>query len=966
MSTEITKEELASYANNPEMVIKKVLDLVDEANNEEVTITNATSPFVMLLEAVAVTTSNAISESKAVIRSKYANLALTRNEISHHLSDDELEDIISHPGSVNIIFRVSCTDLKSNGHRPVGAQYVEMTIPEMTRITVLGTDLTLLNDINVRLYDNTDVLTSFVEMYQNDNPLSTQDIGIIRSIVALNNDGQYYIYFTLSVKQLTVNTYKYGIVSSEGFTKVIPFSSNENHFHHIEISYDNSSTNGVKVPLSIALNDKYLDPYVPTAFINIVDNPNKNTNIEEAVEVHIPDTYFINNKISGTIHITVYETKGEFYLPLKDLDAKEYGYSLGLTGKNIQTAVSPNVSMILGSDNIMTSGSSGLNFNELKQAIIFNTKGNQNLPITDYQLSYNLELDGFEVLKDHDVITGRSYVALRNLNKVKSNTLRALQDVYFNTTNILLDDYKDHPSLTIFDDLFVINSGTVFKSYNSMTSIVSANELAKLNKLTTLERVDFYKNAESKYYVTPYFYVVGRENDFTTVRVYDLDRPKLTNMRVLDVNRDIEPRATTAAWAVFKNKEGYEIVSKLNKSVYFDNLPDADLRVTLGIDLVSENQLFIDGVYDKADDVYRFFIKTEHYINLQNQLLINNGVAVTTTNLTNLVTNCNFYIHLVNEPITDPNNFMSDVLPTTDSYVMLTNESIQMTFGNRITEIWAPIAVTFTERKYKRYEEDEYAYYTESVFEVDPNTGLHITVDNNGVSTTLMHKKGEPILNDKGEHVILHHKGDVMIGANKMPILDDLGGMQRHIDICMLDYEFYLATNEAYKKHVLMTIDQINEYSLNVLPTRVNKLLENTNLWYKSYKSCLPINVKINNIIYGLNPIISPTITLYYNQNDKFSMTKLDKNKVVDQVGYILDKYLENKSIRLEDIRQAIKAELGDDILGVKITGIDNNDSEIIYIEDQSTRFSLGKELVLNEYNQLEVKYDITVNIQTL
>ena len=95
-------------------------------------------------------------------------------------------------------------------------------------------------------------------------------------------------------------------------------------------------------------------------------------------------------------------------------------------------------------------------------------------------------------------------------------------------------------------------------------------------------------------------------------------------------------------------------------------------------------------------------------------------------------------------------------------------------------------------------------------------------------------------------------------------------------------------------------------------------------------------------------------------------MTKVDKNKVLDQIGYILDKYLENKTIRLEEIRQKIKAEVGDDILGVKITGIDNNDSEIIYIEDQSTRFTLGKKLVLNEYNQLEVKYAVTVNIQTL
>ena len=49
MSTEITTNDLQKYASNPEMVIKKVLDLVDSANGEEVAITNATSPFAMLL-----------------------------------------------------------------------------------------------------------------------------------------------------------------------------------------------------------------------------------------------------------------------------------------------------------------------------------------------------------------------------------------------------------------------------------------------------------------------------------------------------------------------------------------------------------------------------------------------------------------------------------------------------------------------------------------------------------------------------------------------------------------------------------------------------------------------------------------------------------------------------------------------------------------------------------------------------
>ena len=163
-----------------------------------------------------------------------------------------------------------------------------------------------------------------------------------------------------------------------------------------------------------------------------------------------------------------------------------------------------------------------------------------------------------------------------------------------------------------------------------------------------------------------------------------------------------------------------------------------------------------------------------------------------------------------------------------------------------------------------------------------------------------------------------------------------------------------------------MCIDQLNEYMLNILPTRNDKLLENTNLWYKSYKTVYPIRVRINNVIYGLNSIIKPKLTIYYNQNTDFKLSSVDFENIKDKIGFIIDKYLENDKISLTEIRNEILKELGEDVLSVKITGIDNNNSELIYIEDKNTRFSLDKILVLNDYNQLEVKYNVDVTIQTL
>ena len=959
----IERKELEKYVHNPEMVQKKILDLIEKVDSNDVVITSATNPFTMLLEATAITTSNAVNETIGIMRAKYPNLALSRKDISHHLSDDEIEGLVSKPGYVDLLFRVSVTDILSNGYRPKDAKYVEMTIPELTKITVYNTDLTTLNDIVVRVYDNG---VSFVEMQPNpDNPLALTDIGIIVSAIAQDEQGHPYVFFETKVQQLTVSNYNYAVVASEGFTKNIPFKSIDNKFSYVHVSYENASTGGNKVKLPLGFNDEYLDPYTPTAYINIIDNDVTEKLILEAIRVHIPDTYFLHNKISGTIYIDLYETKGGIYLPLVDALTSDFSIVLGKTGKNSSTAVSPNINIVLGSRDVLANGSTGLNFNELRNAIIFNTKGDQNLPITDYQLSYNNQLDGFRIMKDSDVLTGRSYVAMRNLDKTPSTVIRALQDVYFNTVDVMLERFLNHPQIGYFEDAFIVKSNTIFKSYNSQTEIVSKEQMDAIKLLNNEEKLTYFR--EAKFFTNPYYYIISKIKNYSSARVYDLDRPTLTDMRIVGSNKEIEVRCNTNQYTIYKHHDGFEIVLNILKNEEAKAIDINELHMVAARDLVTKIQLYIKGVYDSTADVYRFFIESPMYISEEDRLVLTNGEATTYSNYSKLITNISFYIYTTDTSVEDPKNFLvSELIFEPRKIVVINKETMTLTFGKRIESIWSRIAVSYTERKYQRYKEDVYAYYEQDEFEKDPITGMIATVTDTGVTMKLLHEKGDKVLNEKGEHIILHHKGDVILNEKGLPIIDDMGGVIRHLDILMLDYEFYLATNPAYGKHNLMCIDQLNEYMLKILPTRNDKLLENTNLWYKSYKTVLPIRVRINNIIYGLKPIVSPKVTIYYNQNTEFKLTSLEFENIKDKIGFILDKYFENDKISLAEIRSAIMKELGSDVLSVKVTGIDNANSELIYIEDKNTRLSLDKILVINDYNQLEVKYNVDVAIQTL
>lgn len=965
MSTEtqqaksIERDELSKYIFNPELVQKKILDLIDTANGQNVMVTNATSPFNMLLEATAVTTANATNEMLSITKSKYPSLAFTKRDITHHISDDEFIGLFSSPGDVKVEVYVSVTDLISNGYRPPNAKYIEYTIPEKTVVTVYKTDLTMLNDVVVKYYDND---TSFVEMLPSENPLALKDIGVLPSIIFTDKDNNKYIYFEVPIKQLSLQDTNYPTIASEGFTKILPLKDKSSKYHHIRVGYSNK--NGEINYLKIGYNDEYLDPYVPTAYITMVDNPDQASEVRQAVRVHIPNTYFISNMVTGTIFVSLYETQGDIYTPLADARFEDFEFKLGLTGKNSSTAVSPNIRCLVKSRETIINGTSGMSFDQIKKAIIYNTTGTGNLPITDYQLAFANQLEGFEIFKDKDIITGRSYAALRNLNKTPSKEIRALQDVYFNTVNIILERYLNNKNISIFEDSFIIKSNAVFKTKNSVTELVNQEELNNLKLLSKLEMIDHYK--DTKYFYTPYYYVISRFKNITTSRVYDLDRPRVVSNVIAESNRELDLVANIHNYKLYKSTNGYELVVTIKKNKNVEELDPNNIHTVLALDLITGNQLWINGTYNTERDCYIFKIDSDMYVDENDNIHVTNGRATTNSNFMPLQFNCNLYIYTDDVSVTSTSSYLSDVIyGKNDSYVVIARQYMVMELGHRLNYIWNNIALSYTERKYKRYTEDIPAYYEDDVLEPNETTGWSVTVQDDKIMLAVLHKKGDPVLDESGTQILLHKAGEVIL-ENGSPVIDDIGGMVRHIDICMLDYEFALSDHTAYKKYNQLCLEQLDQYLLRVLPNNAKGMLENTTIAYKSYKSMLPIKTKINNVVYGLSPLVSPKVTIYYGQNSEFKLTSTELESIRDRIGYIFDQYLENPYIKLAELRDRIQAELGENVVSVKITNLDPYNSELINFVDTSTRMSMKKLLVLNDYNQLEVKYDVDINIQTL
>ena len=111
------------------------------------------------------------------------------------------------------------------------------------------------------------------------------------------------------------------------------------------------------------------------------------------------------------------------------------------------------------------------------------------------------------------------------------------------------------------------------------------------------------------------------------------------------------------------------------------------------------------------------------------------------------------------------------------------------------------------------------------------------------------------------------------------------------------------------------------------------------------------------------NSIVVPNVVLYLNSS--LAITADIVKMFKDTIGKILHKYIESRSFTISDIRNSIVAELGSNVLGVKISKITNDDREIVTVAENSNVFTLSKELFVDNNNNIDMTYNIDLVIES-
>ena len=949
----LSNTDLAKYIYDPMRVQQTIFDTYTESTNGEFFISEPTNPFVNLLEAAAVIGSNSMVGSDSVSRRLYPNLANTPDELMHHISDDELANMFSVPSEANIVFYLNVKDLKSMGFRPADSNYVETVLPIGTEVSVTGITFSLLNDILVRIYDSGIV---FAEQLLSSEDITVNNLGVLPSGIVSFQDGVPWIVIETTLKQVKRHTITKSITTAEGFNEKVII---EDQYFASRIGYKNETTNNKYLPIPKTHSKDYITANTPTVQVSLGGNE---------IGFKIPDVYLVNGYITGSIELIIYETKGSLYLPINKYKMEEFNVNVPTISNTTAGSTIGNMTILASSRDIVDGGSNGYTLDQIKESIIKNTLGDIDLPLTTYQLKKTGEFEGFEILKSLDVATKRTYVANKVLPDLKTDLIYAKPDIYFNTYRLILDQVSEIPNAVVNGDYVMIPGNTLFKEENGVISVVTAAERSYIDSLGNGAKVTYFSN--NRLFFNPFYYVTDINSlNKTESRIYDLDNPSMRDIKITGKNTNLIERVNTSQYGIYKTDTGYRVTISLVGNSEFNASTLSLVRGQLSLPLYGGTEAHFKGEYNAVTNLIHFDIDTNLFIDDSNRLFISNGVTTISNTLTDLLTTGKIYLYTLDPTIVDNTKYLiSSIVDVTSTPTVFSVETITIEFGKHAKYIWDSLYNTYTTRKYLTYENDVPAYYEEDVYQLDPATGSIVTATEvDGVitlSSVLLHNKGDIKLDTDGTPILLHRRGDIVLDSDGVPTIDKVSGVIRNLDIMMLEYEFSVANTTVYKNYLNTVLDTIRNWVF-VSTEKINvKLLENTTVKFKSYRTSEPVTLLSNNTNINVPYVVKPVVTIYTTAE---AIIGYELELLHTTVGTILHKHLDNRLINLVNIKNEIMDKTDVGIVGVKITGLDGGiGSEIFDVVSVARRLALRKTLVITDNNELVVNYAIDFNIHSV
>lgn len=957
-------EILAIVARNPASTMLKVVkDIKNMLEEQGISYSDPSTPFVLLLEAAALTQSDITLAHHQHLKKTYAKMAMSKEDLFHTMTDEDLIGAFAYPSYGTMLLSAPFNDIHSRARILDNTNIHHFILPEGTVFTAGEFSFILPRKIDIRFMPKGGLQIIYGDSTLND-VFNFESNLINYEVIKMDIHGELIDFITISmtVFQMNIITREDSASSTSGFNKIYPI---KDQFFMCRVYTKNSLGEWSK--LNITHSKMNYDINKPTATVVVLDN---------SVKIQIPDIYFSKGMISSSVLVEIFTTKGNI-----NFNLYEYGegntIKIGIPESNyyISTQSVP-IAMLRSLTSVLVMGQSnvvgGINqpdFDTLKDRHIQHALTRKR-PVSDVEIRNRLIDYGFDVSLSEETVTKRLFLGSKEMPSSTFGKSQAFATTTMATLYTTLDLLKtndrvidNNKRLTILPSALYSLNG---KNIQLLDSIVADKiEIMGADELTeNVKRVD--------YACTPFYHVLDSSGATFEYRVYQLDSPSISRRSFIDINTTTEVTFGTSSVNIEFKEPNYIITIFAKSSGEFDTnlvnkiFAQLSYKTPDGSYTGAINGVYI-GVSAEDEYVWQFTIKTgldidsTHRMQVKDIIVKNNQITDT-----QILLNQNFDL------IYGISNYTTDGLQKTEmdklvighqeDYVAMVHESLTVIFGKHLDGLYTRSRSIKGNNVYKRYEQDVYAYYDEDIYEIDKVTGLpKYEIVDGKMRFKVEHKKGDPILDSEGKQVIKYTAGTIMTDRYGDPILIENGKVERTIDLFLINAIYRFATHANDKKYYDSLGDTVVGYLENYIEP-VSKDIDNgTKIKFYPKVNFGDVLVRTaDDTQYSINSALPFTLRIALSEDKYNSLSYRDEVQLT--IINILREQIKLRRVGINNLAKAISNNLSDDILGVSISSpYLSPDVPVYSLVNDTEVFTLARKLEKLANGVTQVGYNVKI-----
>lgn len=950
-------DKINQAAGNPSTILQTVIDMIEQVNEGEVAYVDASNPAVTQLEAAAVIHASSVQQHVAALRRLYPILAQTPEDLYHHMSYRDYMNRFASPSKDPFFFFVPLSQLINQGVPVDGTDYKMIRLPRGTQITVNKyASFMLQYPIDIKYFDTHSVEVSYETSIP--SPLQTLSTNIIVSdVITEPSSKEIWIRFSVDAVQVKVTKFTDNVQAGRYFVKDVEFTD---QYCMARVWYRNSAISGWK-EMKTTYSPSVYDPTDPTMQLKVIG---------QTLNMSLPLVYQTTGQVIGEIRVDIYTTKGSEIIKLDEYALEDFVIDMNPLdpSRDIDqyTAAALHVNVSCRSLSVMSGGKDALTFEQLRERVINNSVGPQDIPITNINIKSAIENAGFELVPNVDVVTNRIFLATRSLPPPTNGRLVTAANMGMVTYITDNPETVNHPWVRVNGTKTTFLSKNLYQSQNGVIRLLPAQEVEALKLLPSIAKINSVNS--NQYLYTPFYYVLDTSSSELVVRVYELDDPVAEFLNFKEQNPSLQLTVNTSSYHLVKTDHGYELTITTNSGNFYKELPDNEVFVQLSIKLSGSSNTYaywpgeLIGRTPENERIYKFKLNTNYELNENDQIIFTNGkIDASSETPVEVDLSSSFEIFHITSSLTSTyrRTSMDDhigrfLLPSPVAAV--TRESVTLKFGNRLHGLWSRGRTLPEQDIYERYNQDVYDVAQEDIFADPP-----FEIIDGEVIYNYLYRKGDKITDEDGNPIIKHHAGDIVM-ENGTPVISETKVGSREFDILMIDGRHYFVTDDSFVEYNRELVKILTDWIVNDISAIQAKTLEKTKVFFYPKNQISTVTIVVGDYT---NDIIPSEQSIEIDVYAKDSILRdIDRrNSISDKVVKYLSNWIGGTTVSVSDATRSLIDIYGDSAKNIKMSGLgDNHELQMVIMAFDEQRMSLKRKLDVQEDGTYIVKEDVTIN----